>query len=59
MRGEGLGLYFPPCSRFTCRLVSPALQKAELKTISKSNSIIGNMEVGRAYTLAHAVSRGK
>ena len=46
--GTGLGLYFLLYSRFTSRLVSPALQKAELKTISNSNSTIGNMEVGVA-----------
>ena len=47
-RGTGLGLYCLLYSRFTSRLVSPALQKAELKTISNSNSTIGNMEVGVA-----------
>ena len=58
-RGTWLGFYFPLYSRFTSRLVSPALQKAELKTISNSNSTIGNMEVGMAYVPMQLAERGR
>ena len=35
--------------RFTTKYVSPALQQAELQSISKSNTTIGNLEV-HVYT---------